>query len=97
MSNLNPPPPTNDPYQFLKIHHNPNDTLTRNFEDPHTSISLDTTHPMTLLAKDLIINQSNQTWLRLFLPKNSANINQNKKVPLIVFFHGSGFILLSAA
>jgi acetyl esterase/lipase len=52
---------------------------------------------MTLLAKDLIINQSNQTWLRLFLPKNAANINQNKKVPLIVFFHRSGFILLSAA
>jgi acetyl esterase/lipase len=97
MSNLNPPPPTNDPYRFLKIHQNPNDTLTRNFEGPHTSLSLGTTHPnpITLLAKDLTINQSNQTWLRLFLPKNSTNIN--KKLPLIVFFHGSGFILLSAA
>jgi acetyl esterase/lipase len=59
------PPPTTDPYQLLKIHHHPNDTLTRYFEDPHTSPSLDTSLPV--LTKDLNINQSNQTWLRLFV------------------------------
>jgi acetyl esterase/lipase len=91
------PPPTTDPYQLLKIHHHPNDTLARYFEDPHTSPSLDTSLPV--LTKDLNINQSNQTWLRLFLPKKATNVsNQNNKLlPLIVFFHGSGFIVQSAA
>ncbi|CAK8532537.1 unnamed protein product [Lathyrus sativus] len=91
-------PPTTDPYQFLKIHHNPDDTLTRNLEDPHTSASSDSTLPISVLTKDLTINNSNQTWLRLFLPKKATISNQNNKLlPLIVFFHGSGFILLSAA
>jgi len=92
-----PQPPFNDPYQYLKVQHNPNDTLTRNLEDPHTSPSLDTS--LSVLTKDLNINQSNQTWLRLFLPKKATNVsNQNNKLlPLIVFFHGSGFIVLSAA
>jgi acetyl esterase/lipase len=97
MSNQTLPPPINDPYQYVKIQHNPNDTLTRNLEDPHTSPSLDTSLPV--LTKDLTINQSNQTWLRLFLPKKATNVsNQNNKLlPLIVFFHGSGFIVASAA
>ncbi|CAL5185086.1 unnamed protein product [Lathyrus oleraceus] len=100
MSNqtLQPPSTTTDPYQFLKIHHNPNDTLTRNLEDPHTSPSSDTTLAISVLTKDLTINNSNQTWLRLFLPKKATISNQNnKRLPLIVFFHGSGFILTSAA
>nr|CAG34222.1 putative esterase [Cicer arietinum] len=92
-----PPPPSNNPYEYLKIHHNPNDTLTRNLVDPHTSPSSNTTLPINVLTKDLTINQSHQTWLRLFLPKNSTNPNQNNKLPLIIFFHGGGFILLSAA
>nr|ACJ85261.1 unknown [Medicago truncatula] len=91
------PPPTTDPYQLLKIQHHPNDTLTRYFEDPHTSPSLDTSLPV--LTKDLFINQSNQTWLRLFLPKKATNVSNlnNKLLPIIVFFHGSGFIVQSAA
>ncbi|KEH26541.1 putative carboxylesterase [Medicago truncatula] len=97
MSNQTLPPPINDPYQYLKVQHNPNDTLTRNLEDPHTSPSLDTS--LSVLTKDLTINQSNQTWLRLFLPKKATNVSNlnNKLLPLIVFFHGSGFIVLSAA
>ncbi|CAI8593598.1 unnamed protein product [Vicia faba] len=91
-------PPTTDPYQFINAHHNPNDTLTRNLEDPHTSPSSDPTLPISVLTKDLTINLSNQTSLRLFLPKKATFSKQNNKLlPLIVFFHGSGFILLSAA
>ncbi|XP_058779264.1 carboxylesterase 1-like [Vicia villosa] len=91
-------PPTTDPYLFLKIHHNPNDTLTRNYEDPHTSPSSDPTLPISVLSKDLTINKSNQTSLRLFLPKKATLSNHNNKLlPLIVFFHGSGFIVQSAA
>ncbi|CAL5185090.1 unnamed protein product [Lathyrus oleraceus] len=95
---LQPPSTTTDPYQFLKIQHNHNDTLTRNLEDPHTLPSSDTTLPISVLTKDITINNSNQTWLRLFLPKNTTFSNKNNKfLPLIVFFHGGGFILLSAA
>ncbi|XP_058779275.1 carboxylesterase 1-like [Vicia villosa] len=100
MSNptLQPPSTTIDPYQFLNAHYNPNDTLTRNLEDPHTSPSSDTTLPISVLTKDLTINNSNKTWLRLFLPKKATVSDQNNSVlPLIVFFHGSGFVITSAA
>ncbi|CAI8593584.1 unnamed protein product [Vicia faba] len=100
MSNptLQPPSTTTDPYQWIKIQHNPNDTLTRNLEDPHTSPSSDPTLPISVLTKDITINNSKKTWLRLFLPKKATVSNQNNKLlPLIVFFHGSGFIVTSAA
>lgn len=89
---------TIDPYKYLGIHRNPNGTFTRlNDAAPHTAPS---SHDPTLpvLTKDITINQTNKTWLRLFLPRIAlSSSNPNKKLPLIVFFHGSGFVLLSAA
>ncbi|XP_061349068.1 carboxylesterase 1-like [Gastrolobium bilobum] len=98
-----PPSQTIDPYQHLKIVHNPNDTLTRSIDFPSTLPSSDTTLPISVLTKDVTINQSNNTWLRLFLPRKAIPVhgystsNQNHKLPLIVYFHGSGFIITSAA
>ncbi|KAL2334562.1 hypothetical protein Fmac_015775 [Flemingia macrophylla] len=81
-----------DPYHHLDIVLNPNGTLTRRRHIPSTPPSDDPTLPV--LTKDLTINPQNNTWLRLFLP---ANPNPNPKLPLIIFFHGSGFIITSAA
>ncbi|XP_028768563.1 carboxylesterase 1-like [Neltuma alba] len=85
-----------DPYQFLQISLNPDGTLTRPLHDPRTSPTSDPNLPISVLTKDLTINQSN-TWLRLFLPRKALNNQPSNKFPLIIFFHGSGFILYSAA
>ena len=86
-----------DPYQYLQIFRNPDGTFTRlNDAVPCTPPSSDPT--LSVLTKDITINQQNNTWLRLFLPRTALSSNSNpKKLPLIVFFHGSGFVRLSAA
>ncbi|KAK2367111.1 carboxylesterase [Trifolium repens] len=83
-----------DPYKHLHLLKNPNNTITRLLELPYTSHSSDPTLPISVLTKDITINQTNKTWVRLFLPNKTIPTNQ--KLPLIVFFHGSGFILASA-
>ncbi|XP_061336911.1 carboxylesterase 1-like [Gastrolobium bilobum] len=94
---------TIDPYKHFQIFYNPDGTLTRMLPDPRTLPSSDTTLPIPVLTKDVIINQISNTWVRLFLPRKAISVrgystsNQNHKLPLIVFFHGSGFILGSVA
>ncbi|KAG4991688.1 hypothetical protein JHK87_025145 [Glycine soja] len=83
-----------DPYKHLDIVLNPNRTLTRLRHIPHTAPSSDPTLPV--LTKDLTINQQNNTWLCLFLPRIALSPNP-KKLPFIVYFHGGGFIVASAA
>ncbi|MED6186837.1 hypothetical protein PIB30_070547 [Stylosanthes scabra] len=85
-------------HQLFEILHNPGDgtiTLLRK-PDPHSPPESDPTLPIPVLSKDLTINPQNNTYLRLFLPRNALPHNNNK-LPLIVFFHPSGFILGSAA
>lgn len=63
----------------------------------HTPTS-DPNLPIQVLTKDLTINQSNNTWLRLFLPRKALDHPSiNSKLPLIVYFHGGGFTYYSAA
>ncbi|XP_054780957.1 carboxylesterase 1-like [Prosopis cineraria] len=86
-----------DPYQFLQIVLNPDGTLTRLIDVPRTSPTPDLKLPVSVLTEDLTINQSHATWVRLFLPCKALNHHPSNKLPLIVFFHGSGFVILSAA
>lgn len=70
MSNQIPPPSkTIDPYHYYQLVLNPNGTLTRLFDDPHTLPS--STNTATILTKDVTINKSNNTWVRLFLPQKA--------------------------
>ncbi|KDP22354.1 hypothetical protein JCGZ_26185 [Jatropha curcas] len=62
-----------------------------------TILSASDSHPIPILTKDLTINQSNETWARIFLPKQTQDHSFHTKLPLIVWFHGGGFILFSAA
>ncbi|KAF7813215.1 carboxylesterase 1-like [Senna tora] len=85
-----------DPYHFLQIHLNPDGTITRLREDPRASpSSSDPTLPV--LSKDLTINQSHNTFARIYLPRKALDHSPSKRLPLIVFFHGGGFIFFSAA
>ncbi|XP_027923513.1 carboxylesterase 1-like [Vigna unguiculata] len=91
---------TIDPYHRLQILPNPDGTFTRGNAAPTTAPSSDPSLPISVLTKDITINPHNHTWLRLFLPRSllsSSNPSNPNKLPLIIFFHGGGFVLLSAA
>lgn len=85
-----------DPYEYLGFIRNPDGTITRKPNHfPTTAATPDST---SVLSKDVQINQSTNTWARIFLPHQQL---QNPsppatKLPLIVYFHGGGFVLLSA-
>ncbi|KAL9663890.1 hypothetical protein QQ045_019284 [Rhodiola kirilowii] len=52
------------------------------------------THP-TVLSKDVIIDAQTGVSARLYLPKKTNNTN--KRLPLIVYFHGGAFLIASPA
>ncbi|KAM4087177.1 hypothetical protein ACJW30_10G158000 [Castanea mollissima] len=92
-----PSNPTVDPYQILQIALNADGTITRHREIPNTPPTPDPSHSTPVLSKDIPLNQSNNTWVRIFLPREVLDHNSSTKLPLIVYFHGGGFILFSAA
>ncbi|KAM3688514.1 hypothetical protein ACJW31_10G156300 [Castanea mollissima] len=96
-SQTTPSNPTVDPYQHLQIALNADGTITRLREVPITPPTPDPGHPTPALSKDIPLNQSNNTWVRIFLPKEALDHNSSPKLPLIVYFHGGGFIISSAA
>ena len=87
-----------DPYKFFQIIQNPDGTLTRNYQDPQAPTASDPTLPISVLTKDVILSQSNNTSIRIFLPRKALhNSFTDTKLPLIVYFHGGGFIVWRAA
>ncbi|KAH7557532.1 hypothetical protein ACOSP7_027329 [Xanthoceras sorbifolium] len=87
--------PTVDPYKYLQIVTNPDGSITRNEnmfpktpaanpDPPHQNIPV--------LSKDVFINQSNNVWVRLYITSQPLD----NKLPLIVYYHGGGFILCGA-
>jgi acetyl esterase/lipase len=85
--------PSIDPYKTLHLIPNPNGTVTRLDIIPQSPPSPDPNLPTPALSKDLTINQSKHTWARIYLPHSKLK----SKLPLIVFYHGGGFIFYSAA
>ncbi|XP_058751661.1 carboxylesterase 1-like [Vicia villosa] len=91
-------PQTNDPFIHLKILPNPDGTITRLRGDQHTPPSSNPSLPIPVLTKDIPINASHNTSARIFLPRKTLNPSSSAhKLPLIVYFHGGGFIFFSAA
>ncbi|CAH8362155.1 unnamed protein product [Eruca vesicaria subsp. sativa] len=41
------------------------------------------------ITKDIVVNHSKSTWMRLYVPITAL---KSKKLPLVVFYHGVGFI-----
>ncbi|XP_010544673.1 PREDICTED: probable carboxylesterase 8 [Tarenaya hassleriana] len=84
--------PESDPFKILNIALNPDGSLTRLREFPKLPAS---EHPDQLcLSKDVILNPNNKTFIRIFRPRN---LPPEIKIPVIVYVHGGGFILFSAA
>ncbi|KAK1266377.1 putative carboxylesterase 8 [Acorus gramineus] len=52
-----------------------------------------TSPPVPDLSRDIPINPSTKTWLRIYRPPQLTP----KKLPVILFFHGGGFFLFSAS
>ncbi|XP_027908302.1 probable carboxylesterase 8 [Vigna unguiculata] len=78
-----------DPFEFLKIKLNPDGSLTRNYVVPTVPPSLTPPTSEPSLSVDIPLNAATNTSLRLFLPHPPPA----QKLPLILYFHGGGFIL----
>ncbi|RZR82568.1 hypothetical protein BHM03_00009018 [Ensete ventricosum] len=78
-----------DPYKLLRISHNPDGSLTRSDLVPISPPSDPAVH-----CQDLPLNPARGTTFRLFLPRQPPPA---PKLPLILYFHGGGFIFLRAA
>ncbi|KAL9240406.1 hypothetical protein vseg_014631 [Gypsophila vaccaria] len=84
------------PYKFLHIVRNPDGTITRlqeYFPTVPPSDPIDLNSPT--ISKDVLLDSRKDTWVRIFLPRNAYK--SSRKLPIIVFVHGGGFILYSAA
>ncbi|KAG6503944.1 probable carboxylesterase 8 [Zingiber officinale] len=81
-----------DPYKVLRISRNPDGSITRDLTFPLSPPSSDD----GVLCRDLPLNPARRTTLRLFLPSPSPPPAYSK-LPVIVYFHGGGFILFRSA
>ncbi|KAI9076340.1 hypothetical protein K1719_041703 [Acacia pycnantha] len=89
---------TIDPYQHLQITTNPDGSINRLVSLPTTASSPNADTSSPVLSKDLPLNPNNATFLRLYLPHKAITSSSSfQKLPLIVYFHGGGFVLLSAS
>ncbi|KAL8148193.1 carboxylesterase 1-like [Apium graveolens] len=88
--NPSPLPPNTNP-----IVSNPDGTYTRLFHLPSIPATPDDDGHSSVLSKDIVINAENGTWFRVFIPRQVLHSNQ--KLPILVFYHGGGFVFMSAA
>ncbi|KAF5737807.1 hypothetical protein HS088_TW13G00697 [Tripterygium wilfordii] len=94
------PDPMTDPYDFLDLIHHHDGTITRKKPSrfPIASIIPDLSYPAPVLSKDIPINQSNNTWARLYLPRHALESSStNALLPLIIYYPGGGFVISSTA
>ncbi|VFQ75709.1 unnamed protein product [Cuscuta campestris] len=84
-------------YKFLKIVPNPDGSLTRLNHIPVSPPN--PSDPNLPLSKDIPLNPSAATFIRLFRPPPppSSSSPSGAKLPLIIYFHGGGFVFCSAA
>jgi len=79
---------------LLDFVENPDGSLARNSPFPEVPPTEQTTPDSKelSLSKDIPLNPNNKTSLRLFRP-----LKPPQKLPLIIYYHGGGFVLYSAA
>nr|DAD37063.1 TPA_asm: hypothetical protein HUJ06_007704 [Nelumbo nucifera] len=83
-----------NPYGFLRIVLHPDGTLTR--LDAYATVDDGTTEQNSaVLTKDITLDPTKKTWLRIFRPRQlpPSFSSSSEKLPLVVYFHGGGFIV----
>ncbi|KAM1140761.1 hypothetical protein EV1_040417 [Malus domestica] len=76
---------------------NPDGTFTRRKQFPTVPAEPNPTSPATrVLSKDVPVNPETRTTARLFLPREALHL-PTSKLPLVFYYHGGGFLYLSAA
>lgn len=90
--------PNVDPYGCLGMIRNPDGSITRlpAPSHPSTPASSDPSNPFHL-SKDITINKSKGTWARVFVPREAFDSKPSRKLPLLIYFHAGGFVVLSAS
>ncbi|KAL8498467.1 hypothetical protein ACS0TY_021700 [Phlomoides rotata] len=84
-----------NPYDHLKISLNSDGSLTRHTT---TTISAASAAGHAALSKDVTLNADKKTWMRIHLPaKLPSNDNTVVRLPIILYFHGGGWIHTSIA
>ncbi|KAL8062556.1 hypothetical protein ABFX02_02G155100 [Erythranthe guttata] len=90
-------PSMEDAYKFLNLSPNSDGSLTRLNQVPTLPASPesdpDDDSSTVALSRDVQLNPANNTFIRIFRPRS---IPPGTKLPLVVYFHGGGFVLLSA-
>ncbi|CAI9095380.1 OLC1v1031319C1 [Oldenlandia corymbosa var. corymbosa] len=90
--------PQTDPVGYLGFIRHPDGSIIRQqVVEPTTSISSYENNPR-LLVKDIPVNQSKGTFVRIFLPKQAIDQTSDhvgKKLPLIIFMHGGGYVIMN--
>ncbi|KAJ0238190.1 carboxylesterase 120 [Hirschfeldia incana] len=96
---MSEPSPVSDPYAHIGIVKNPDGSITRDpTKFPYASATPDPTSPLLtpVVSKDITVNHSNSTWMRLYVPTAALNDGvSSKKLPLVVYYHGGGFVICS--
>ncbi|XP_022899202.1 probable carboxylesterase 8 [Olea europaea var. sylvestris] len=83
-------------YNVLGIKPNPDGSLTREIRIPMVNATPDiepTSTTQIALSKDIPLNPSTKTFIRLYKPLKPT---KNSKIPLIIYLHGGDFVLFSA-
>ncbi|XP_057952732.1 carboxylesterase 1-like [Malania oleifera] len=89
-----PPCCTVDPYDHLELVRNSDATI----KIPHAPAPSDQDGSGPLIIKDVQLNPHLGTWLRLYLPRQPlVTFSSSGKLPVVFYYHGSGFIISSAA
>ncbi|KAJ8771408.1 hypothetical protein K2173_026585 [Erythroxylum novogranatense] len=86
-----------DPRNHLQIIQHSDGTITRQFKTPEVPAMSDPSSPTDVLTKDIIVNPDKNTWVRVYLPREGLDSPAINKLPLVVYIHGGGFVLFSAA
>ncbi|XP_042510077.1 probable carboxylesterase 8 [Macadamia integrifolia] len=93
MADQSTPVSTVDPYEYLSLVRNPDGTITRNSPAPEVPPNSDGVDA-DVFTKDVPLNEANATSVRIYRPRSAT---KGSKLPVIIFYHGGGFILFRAA
>ncbi|RVX01106.1 putative carboxylesterase 8 [Vitis vinifera] len=96
MADSAPPPSSLDSYESVGLVPNPDGSVTRSIAFPSVAATDETaaTDSAVAFSKDVPLNPANNTFLRLFRPRL---LPPNTKIPVILYFHGGGFVLASVS